>query len=55
MGIDRRRGGVGWEAIRDRQEGEWDGERVGIDRSGVGGGMSGDRKEWGGGKGGEWG
>ena len=26
----------------------WEGERVGIDRSGVGGGESGDRREWGG-------
>ena len=33
MGIDRSR---------------WEGERVGIDRSGVGGGESGDRQEWGG-------
>ena len=24
----------------------WEGERVGIDRSGVGGGESGDRQEW---------
>ena len=51
VGIDRRSGVGGGESgdrqeewggrgeSRDRQEGEWDGERVGIDRrSGVGGG-----------------
>ena len=32
----------------------WEGERMGIDRSGVGGGESGDRQEWGG-RGREWG
>ena len=33
----------------------WEGERVGIDRSGVGGGESGDRQEECDGRGREWG
>ena len=42
---------MGWE--RERL-GSWEGERVGIEwKSGVGGGESGDRQEWGG-KGREW-
>ena len=47
---------MGWEGeYRDRQEGEWNGERVGIDRrSGVGGGESGDRQDEWGGRGREW-
>ena len=37
---------VGGGESGDSQEGEWEGERVGIDRrSGVGGGESGDRQE----------
>ena len=54
VGIDRR-SGVGGGESGDRQEVGWEGERVGIDKSGSGGGESGDRQEEWDGRGREWG
>ena len=64
--IDRSRSGEGVLELGQTEGGVgWEGERVGIDRSGVEGGESGDRQEWGGrgrvgidrrsGRGREWG